>query len=255
MNEPRQHYRQILVDRHISNFYLTTWEEFHTGTLYLGVFSGPVDGIIIICIMHCVTGYYGPSLWDTKFIDFIGIDGLLANHAPKLYIDLHGYAISDVFYVIGMVQVLFNVALSGSGPLAGAPGQSYILYSDNFLPFLGFWAFEFAHQVGKMILAHVTHQRFPYWDWSWVFTGILVMDANAERLFGMQPILHQSTTSTGIVVALALLTSFVAYTRFCTLVIQDITEYLGIACFTVKRRDPATGKWITAQQLEAKKLL
>lgn len=54
----------------------------------------------------------GPSLWDTKFIDFVGIDGLLAAHAPKLFTELHGYAISDVFYVIGMVQVFFNVALS-----------------------------------------------------------------------------------------------------------------------------------------------
>ncbi|KAG8984872.1 hypothetical protein FRB94_010715 [Tulasnella sp. JGI-2019a] len=276
----------------VSNFYLTTWEEFHTGTLYLGVFSGPVDGIIIICIMYAITGYYGPSLWDTKFVEAVSAENLLATHAPKLLVQLNDLAISDVFYVIGMIQVFFNVALSyrnvyrarvainkspitplgrflpflvtcflniawlsGSGPLSGAPGQSYVLYSNCFLPFLGFWAFEFAHQVGKMILAHVTHQRFPYWDWSWVFTSVLAMDANAERLFGRQPILHQTTTTSGIVVALALLTSFVAYVRFCTLVIQDITEYLGIACFSVRKRDPATGEWITAQQLEAKKLL
>lgn len=51
----------------------------------------------------------------------------------------------------------------------------------------------------------------------------------------------------------ALLTSLFAYARFCTLVIKDITEYLGIACFTVRKRDPSTGEWITAQEMELKK--
>lgn len=26
------------------SMYLSTWEEFHTGTLYLGVINGPVEG-------------------------------------------------------------------------------------------------------------------------------------------------------------------------------------------------------------------
>ena len=42
-----------------ANFYLTTWEEFHTGTLYLGVFSGPVEGIIIIIVIYIITAIYG----------------------------------------------------------------------------------------------------------------------------------------------------------------------------------------------------
>lgn len=42
-----------------ANFYLTTWEEFHTGTLFLGVFSGPVEGIIMIVVIYIVTGIYG----------------------------------------------------------------------------------------------------------------------------------------------------------------------------------------------------
>jgi ethanolaminephosphotransferase len=42
-----------------ANFYLTTWEEFHTGTLYLGVFSGPVEGIIIIVVIYIITAIYG----------------------------------------------------------------------------------------------------------------------------------------------------------------------------------------------------
>jgi ethanolaminephosphotransferase len=42
-----------------ANFYLTTWEEFHTGTLYLSAFSGPVEGILLIVIVFTVTGFTG----------------------------------------------------------------------------------------------------------------------------------------------------------------------------------------------------
>jgi len=36
-----------------------------------------------------------------------------------------------------------------------------------------------------MILAHVTSQPFPLWDWGWVWAMVAVLDANAERFFGM----------------------------------------------------------------------
>lgn len=44
-----------------ANFYLTTWEEFHTGTLYLSAFSGPVEGILLICLIFVITGKLGQS--------------------------------------------------------------------------------------------------------------------------------------------------------------------------------------------------
>ncbi|KAG6894146.1 hypothetical protein C0992_007340 [Termitomyces sp. T32_za158] len=43
----------------LANFYLTTWEEYHTGQLYLGVFSGPVEGILMIVIIYLLSGIYG----------------------------------------------------------------------------------------------------------------------------------------------------------------------------------------------------
>ena len=39
-----------------------------------------------------------------------------------------------------------------------------------------------------------------------------------------------------------LVISLASYARFVTLVINDITEYLGIACFTVRKKD-AGGHW------------
>jgi len=42
-----------------------------------------------------------------------------------------------------------------------------------------------------------------------------------------------------------LVVSFLAYARFVSLVIYDITNYLGIACFRVMKKD-ADGVWQNA---------
>ena len=64
----------------LANFYLTTWEEYYTGTvytpthaqstdtprvgqLYLGVFSGPVEGILMIVAIFIITGFAGVFLF------------------------------------------------------------------------------------------------------------------------------------------------------------------------------------------------
>jgi phosphatidylglycerophosphate synthase len=52
----------------ISNFYLSTWEEYHTGSLYLSAFSGPVEGILMICVMFAITAVKGPAFWTTPII-------------------------------------------------------------------------------------------------------------------------------------------------------------------------------------------
>ena len=50
----------------LTNFYLSTWEEYHTHTLYLSEFSGPVEGILIVCVSLILTGIYGKQvIWHT----------------------------------------------------------------------------------------------------------------------------------------------------------------------------------------------
>lgn len=56
------------------------------------------------------------------------------------------------------------------------------------------------------------------------------------------PIIQHSQNNTAIFVYLTLAVSFFSYARFCALVINDITNYMGIACFTVRKKD-AQGHW------------
>lgn len=46
-------------------FYVVTWDEYHTHTLYLTIISGPVEGTIIFTIAAVLSGWFGSSLWLT----------------------------------------------------------------------------------------------------------------------------------------------------------------------------------------------
>ena len=49
----------LIRDTAAATFYLTTWEEYHTGTLYLGVVSGPVEGVLMLCGIFAFTAVKG----------------------------------------------------------------------------------------------------------------------------------------------------------------------------------------------------
>ena len=60
--------------------------------------------------------------------------------------------------------------------------ESRILHSALFVPFLCAWGLQFAHQVSRIILAHVTKQPFPWWDSMWIWSIVGAVDANLPTL-------------------------------------------------------------------------
>ena len=52
--------------------FISSWEQFHTGTLYLGYFNGPCEGIIIACTLMSISAIYGPQFYHTRAVDIIG---------------------------------------------------------------------------------------------------------------------------------------------------------------------------------------
>lgn len=127
-----------------------------------------------------------------------------------------------------------------------ASSKDLLLHSAAFVPFLCMWGLQFAHQLGRMILAHLTLQPFPMFDVGWVWAAVAVVDAWSWKLFGRAPVLHKDPL---VFVLISLGASFLAYARFCTAVINDITNYLGIACFTVRKKDE-NGVWQDAVKKE-----
>ena len=55
--------------------WFSTWETYHTHTLYLGVFNGPTEGLLIACAIMITSGIYGPEIL-TKPINHLFEDSL-----------------------------------------------------------------------------------------------------------------------------------------------------------------------------------
>jgi len=265
----------------LATFYLTTWEEYHTKRLYLGLISGPVEGILMIVGVFLISGRYGSKFWHQDALLFLGIDEKsVASFSARIpHLKLHEVfmAFSGAGLVSNIITSCLNVsreerALKRSLSAAlfrlvpfvllallhllwlSAPSikDSSIVYSPLILPFMLSWGLQFAHQVGRVILAHVTNQPFPFWDPFWIWLAAAAVDINSMRLLGCEPLFQKSLDDIRIVVYITLVASFLLYARFVALVINDITEYLGIACFTVRKKDES-GHWAKANEVDEKR--
>lgn len=85
-------------------FYLTTWEEYHTGTLYLGIVSGPVEGVLTLCALYATTAFVGGSFWQKPMLETLGLPrpGFL----PEVLRDMQ---FSHWYLVYGGVMLSFNI--------------------------------------------------------------------------------------------------------------------------------------------------
>ena len=110
----------------LCNFYASTWEEYHTGTLYLSAFSGPVEGILMICAIYLITAVHplGPGFWAQPVVSFVPgnkgvelaqyLDGVLG---LKGDMRLEGVGINVAFMTVGAMGTLGNIVNSCVLPL------------------------------------------------------------------------------------------------------------------------------------------
>ena len=84
-----------------------------------------------------------------------------------------------------------------------------------------------------------------------MISGFWLPNAEVDQSI-RQPIVQTTPQRQALAIYAYLFISFATYGHFVYLVINDITNYLGIACFTVRKRDQA-GHWEDAKKVDAKK--
>lgn len=169
----------------ISPFFMSTWENFHTGTLYLGVVNGPTEGIIFGCALILISGIYGTDIWRSTLPQAFGPK--IASYFPS------NWLLVD-FLVLVMVVLLFTTQLPISFIAVYKACQrkkrSFTQAVFQWIPFLlllamFYWwlvapesvVFEshflllaltfgviFGNMATKIILAHLTHMPFPMFN-------------------------------------------------------------------------------------------
>ncbi|ODV77149.1 Choline/ethanolaminephosphotransferase [Suhomyces tanzawaensis NRRL Y-17324] len=240
----------------VCNFYVSTWEEYHTHTLYLSQFSGPVEGVLMICCLYIITGILGPDIWNIKLMDLdlssLGFQGL--------------YQIStSAFYVVaGLGSLYFNIISAMKNVTKYYEKQSKTLAKSKvddaylgLLPFFSYYGvvilfvwfypevtsnhgfalvlsicFTVAFSVGRIILAHLTLQSFPMIQVPMITPVLqLFISKVLISLYGYDRdlVLH-SVSWLGLGITLGIHSVFVVE------IITEITTYLDIYALSIKHK-------------------
>ncbi|KAF9959211.1 hypothetical protein BGZ70_008941 [Mortierella alpina] len=235
----------------LGNFYLSTWEEYHTGTLYLSAFSGPVEGILLIVVLYLVTGFAGAQIWVRTLRETAGLSADFLPMIPDIQLNHFLVAFGTIGLVGNILTAFQHVikarkdkklpvapALLGVMPFMGMSVVAYFwldasphIVTQCMVPWILYIGLSFGYTVGLMITAHVTHQHFPLFNISFLPLLFGAVNANLpaiglERLFGS----HVED----IYLWSCLAFSAAAYAHFAINVVNDLCDYFDIWCFTIK---------------------
>lgn len=245
----------------LCNFYLSTWEEYHTHKLFLSEFSGPVEGILLLCIGYILTGIYGPqSIW----------------HAELTTFEFYGFQFKveslDVMLVFSGVGLMFNILSARQNVMDYYDEQlktqqvsestegchnvkckammslmpffayytsvfSLVIIEPDFIsfPFVLSTGLSMAFVVGRIITAHLTLQAFPminapmFVPSAQLFLYVLIVNVlGYEKSAVINALLW---TGCGLTLGI--------HGTFINDIIYDFTSYLDIYALSIKHKKVA----------------
>ncbi|KAA8914677.1 CDP-alcohol phosphatidyltransferase-domain-containing protein [Sphaerosporella brunnea] len=257
-------------------FYLTTWEEYHTGTLYLGLVSGPVEGVLTLCAVYFITAIKGGSFWQRPMLETLGVPSSILEKVPEL---LRGISFVHWWLVYGGLMLGFNIVQSSlnvirarrAKGLPAAPALAGLLpffltwlaipawlslrpliLTQHLVPFLFFVGIAFAYQVGLIIVSHLTKSSFPFLNVLYLPILVGLLDAAGPwirdftafyvgKAFGWRSALGDGEFETAYVFA-CLGLALGVHGSFVVDVITNICDYLDIWCLTIKHPKVLAGE-------------
>lgn len=229
--------------------YFSTWETFHTHTLYLGYLNGPTEGIVIVVMLMLASGIWGAGIWQTRLVDILSVSefffgrnftlqnlwvllmflGVVVGHVPICIYNVYEHKKEnkedDFEAVLPQLMPIALLALSVYSWIT-APG-SIVLSENHIVLFTLTMTLVFGRVTTSIILAHLTRQPFAYWSLPMypLFAAGVVF-----RLFYFFPQWVELAFLWGY-----FLFGLVYFTVYSERVISAICDFLNISCFTVSK--------------------
>lgn len=188
-------------------FYVQTWDEFYTQVLTLGIISGPVEGVLTLCLVYAITAYMGGgSFWHQPMLESVGV-----SKPSFLSEQVYNMPWTQWYLVYGAFVLFFATGSSimhvmqvrrqrGQDPLAPLYGllpmvaiwtlvPAYLYLNpavlENYtIPFGLYVSLINAYAVGRMIVGHLVQSGFPYYNVLLLPLALGVVDS-AGPVFGL----------------------------------------------------------------------
>ena len=232
--------------------FFSTWETYHTHTLYLGYFNGPTEGLLIASLLMVASGYFGPQIWEQKLVDFVGHPEIVGSYNLRdiwMPIALGAFFIAHlpgcVYHVVKArraadlpvlpVFLEWTPMLLYTGSIIAWLGSddSHLLKDNHLVLFCLTMSLVFGRLTTKIILNHLTRQPFPYWT---VLLLPLIVGAILGNLpkFGYDAIPAEQEL---LYLQVYYFFALSVYSSWAWRVIENICRFLDINCLTIKRKD------------------
>ncbi|KAH0539088.1 hypothetical protein FGG08_004326 [Glutinoglossum americanum] len=259
--------------------FFSTWETYHTHTLYLGYFNGPTgtclpcfslllhlriglltfeaEGLILACAIMITSGYYGPKTWTYRITDLVGHPELFGDYSVR---DLWVPILSGTFLFVHLPFCVYNVIQARRRSrlpvapvfLEWTPIVVFTLSIGSWLysPYstlmrenrLVLFCLTMSFVFGRMTTKIILAHltRQPFPYWT-VMLAPLIGGAFLGNLprFGMNAV---SATVELWYLRAYLVFALVVYFRWAFLVIGSICDYLGISCLTISPGKTSPGQ-------------
>ncbi|KAI9712263.1 MAG: hypothetical protein M1828_001706 [Chrysothrix sp. TS-e1954] len=242
-------------------FYVQTWDEYHTHSLTLGLVSGPVEGVLTLCIVFGITAYLGGgTFWQQSFFRSVGVAE--NQNIPSALYELQW---DELFMAYGAVVLVFNTiqsslnvmqarrkrkedpveAFTGFLPFLSAwtliPAYLWLqptILKHHLIPFVLFVGLVNAYSVGQIIVAHLTKAPFPYQNillLPLLFGVVDSLGPSVESLLGIGwPSALGDSIYQVAFMFMCLGLAVGVYGTFVIDVIFAICDYMDIWCLTIK---------------------
>ena len=244
-------------------FYFASWEEYHTGTLYLGYVNGPTEGILAVCAGGLVTALGGGHAWvapasHTLPGPIVAVAEALipdAGTTPLNLFTIWGLmpfiavtAAASIFSVVRHTKKGISVAMMQLIPLAVFLVSAWLWLSGVSLQPVGFdsssssssgvddvvqpWVlftavtFVFGELVGRVITSHLL--KLDYSPYGSPALALAVLPALNARLLHWVP--DRAAAQASLVAAAFL------YVHFVIHVISGFSSFLNIPVLTIPSR-------------------
>ncbi|KAI8618302.1 CDP-alcohol phosphatidyltransferase-domain-containing protein [Chytriomyces sp. MP71] len=240
----------------LANFFLSTWEEYYTGTLYLSECSGPIEGVLSMCLVLVLTAVYGRDIWVIPMGELL--PSAISEQIPvRAFLDM---PVNEAFVYFGLSVVAANVlgslknvnATIRRDPSAAQKAKrdppaitllpfpllslllvvypalhpQVVLYSRAIVPYIVLVTFLTGYQVSSIIVAHISKRAYPWTSMTLIPCVISGAGLVYAELGG-----RGMTEEVVWAVALA---SGVWYVSWFVRVVTDLCQIFDIWCLRIK---------------------